>query len=82
MEKKAERLSREFTQKELIEETRGVDESRPEAVTTHRRALGSDRRAGGAAHRAGEEGELEEPKVEGLQSPPDPPKQSGPQKGA
>lgn len=82
MGKKPVKLSREFTQKELVEATTAVDDSVPEAVTSHRRALGADRRVGGAEHRAGEEGELEEPTVEGLQALPDPPKQSDPYKGA
>lgn len=82
MEKKQGKLSREYTPKEIIEETRGVDESLPEAVTTHRRSLTSDRGAGGAEHRVGQEEEVEEPQVEGLQALPDPPKQSDPYKGA
>jgi len=81
MEKK-ESLSREYTPEEIVEETRGVDDTLPEAETTRRRALSSDRGAGGAEHRTGQDEEREEPKLEGLQKLADPPTKSEPYKGA
>lgn len=81
MEKKKS-LSRDYTPEEIAEETRGVDVTLPEAETTHRRALSSDRAAGGSEHRAGQEEEREEPTIEGMHKLADPPRRSEPNKGA
>jgi len=80
-EKKEKKLSREYTPEQVAEETKGVDDTLPEAATTQRRPLFSDREAGGAEHWAGEEEEGEEPQRQELPAP-DPPRQSDPRKGA
>jgi hypothetical protein len=52
-------MRRELSPEEAAEETRGIDESLPEAVAVHRRPL-TERAKGASEHRAGEEGETEE----------------------
>ena len=75
------KLSREFTQQELAEETKGINESLPEAATIHRRPLFSGRIVGGAEHRAGVEEEGEEPRHEERPMPPLPPRGVAPSEG-
>jgi hypothetical protein len=51
-------LRRELSPEEVAEESKGIDETLPEAVTVHRRPL-TERARGGSEHRAGEEEEAE-----------------------
>ena len=51
-------LRRELTPEEIAEETKGIDETLPEAVTVHRRPL-TERARGASEHRAGDEEEAE-----------------------
>ena len=52
-------MRRELSPEEVVEETKGIDETLPEAVAVHRRPL-TERAKGVSEHRAGEEEEAEE----------------------
>jgi hypothetical protein len=52
-------MRRELSPEEVAKETKGIDETLPEAVTVHRRPL-TDRAKGVSEHRAGDEEEAEE----------------------
>jgi hypothetical protein len=78
------KLSREWTPEEVASETRDSDESLPEARTTHRRRLFSDRTKGGAEDQAGDEDYdvEEEYQLPGRPPLPDPPRRPDSAEGA
>jgi hypothetical protein len=69
-------LRRDLTPDEVAEETKGIDETLPEALTAHRRPLATERAVGAIEHRSGEE--EEEPEEdrggEAIPAPEDPPR--------
>jgi hypothetical protein len=76
------RLRRELSPDEIAEETKGIDETLPEALTVHRRPL-TEQGKGATEHRAGEEEEAEnEREREKVLAPKDPPRKYEPAKGA
>ena len=75
-------LRRELSADEIAEETKGIDETLPEALTVHRRPL-TERAKGATEHRAGEEEEAEDERErEKVPEPEDPPRRYEPEKGA
>jgi hypothetical protein len=75
-------LRRELSPEEIAEETKGIDESLPEAVTVHRRPL-TERARGASEHRAGDEEEAEEDRErEKVPEQEDPPRKLEQSEGA
>jgi hypothetical protein len=75
-------LRRELSPEEVAEESKGIDETLPEAVTVHRRPL-TERAKGASEHRAGEEEEAEDdPEREKVPKQEDPPKKFEQSEGA
>ena len=73
-------LSTEWAREQAMRDSKDSDESMPEASTSDHLSRFSERAAGGADHKAGEdEGEeasAEASRVQGLTTPPDPPRGS------
>jgi hypothetical protein len=75
-------MRRELSAEEIAEETKGIDESLPEAVTVHRRPL-TERARGASEHRAGEESEAEDDRErEKVAEQEDPPRKYEQSEGA
>jgi hypothetical protein len=75
-------MRRELSPEEVVEETKGIDETLPEAVAVHRRPL-TERAKGASEHRAGEEQEPEEDRErEKPLEQKDPPQKFEPSEGA
>ena len=75
-------MRRELSPEEIAEETKGIDETLPEARTLHRRPL-TERAKGVSEHRAGEEEEAEEDRErEKVPEQEDPPRKYEESEGA
>jgi hypothetical protein len=75
-------LRRELSSEEIAEETKGIDETLPEAVPVHRRPL-TERAKGASEHRAGEEEEAEDDRErEKVPEQEDPPRKYEQSEGA
>ncbi len=73
------KYSKEWTADQTVTETKGLDDSLPEASTSDHLSRFSERRAGGVDHQAGEDEEDEPAAASALQGrpvPPDPPRGS------